>query len=314
MSDQRVFVTGGAGFIGRWIAERCLSKGWHVSVYDNFSYGSMDNLMALIDDIDLYEADILDSEALRAAMEESRPDLIFHMAALHFIPYCNEHPSETLRVNVEGTQRVLDEAARAGARRAVVASSGAFYPSLDEVLTEDIEPAPVDIYGLSKQLTEEVARYVARTTDLTCVAARLFNTYGPYETNPHLIPHIMESLHRGPSVELGNIHTKRDYIYVEDVARLLVACAEAELEGFTTVNVGTGREYSAKEIVELLGELLDRPIEIQVDEERVRAVDKMHQRASTRRLKQVSGTEAAVELREGLRQLLDHERIRISEG
>jgi FlaA1/EpsC-like NDP-sugar epimerase len=81
-----------------------------VAVYDNFSYGKMDNVMAFIDDIDLYEADIMDQEALRAAMTEARPDVVFHMAALHFIPYCKEHPFETLRVNVEGTQRVLAEA------------------------------------------------------------------------------------------------------------------------------------------------------------------------------------------------------------
>src|SRR5690606_12455645 len=100
-------------------------------------------------------------------------------------------------------------AAKGGARTAVVASSGVLYPSVDDILDEDIPVEPIDIYGLSKLMTEQVARYVATATDMSCVAARLFNTYGPYETNPHLIPHIMECLHRGPSIPLGNIHTKR---------------------------------------------------------------------------------------------------------
>jgi len=280
-----------------------------VTVYDNLSAGSLDHVLPFMDDITMHEADIMDAEALEAALAEAQPDVVFHMAALHFIPYCNEHPAETIRVNVEGTERVLRAAATHGATRAVVASSGAFYPSIDEVLTEDIEPAPVDIYGLSKQLTEEVAAYTARATDMTCVAARLFNTYGPYETNPHLIPHIMESLHAGPSIELGNIYSKRDYIYVEDVAELLIACAEADIEEFERVNVGTGHEYSAEEIVDQIADIMGVDISIDVDESRLRAVDKMHQRASTEHLHQVVGRGASVELRTGLQRLLQAEAL-----
>ena len=306
---QKVFITGGAGFIGRWIVQRCVKAGRDVTVYDNLSAGSLDHVLPFMDDITMHEADIMDAEALEAALAEAQPDVVFHMAALHFIPYCNEHPAETIRVNVEGTERVLRTAAAQGATRAVVASSGAFYPSIDEVLTEDIEPAPVDIYGLSKQLTEEVAAYTARATDMTCVAARLFNTYGPYETNPHLIPHIMDSLHSGPSIELGNIYSKRDYIYVEDVAELLISCAEAEVKEFERVNVGTGHEYSAEEIVEGIAELMGTEIAIDVDESRLRAVDKMHQRASTEHLRKVAGRGASIDLRTGLQRLLQEEAL-----
>ena len=309
MSDQSVFITGGAGFIGRWLVKQCLAEGYDVAAYDNLCAGRMDNILDFVDQIDFYEADIRDEEALTSALEETRPDYVFHLAAHHFIPFCNEHPRETLQVNVEGTYAVLSAAADAGATAAVLASTGGLYPSRDEDLTEDISPAPPDIYGLSKLLAENTAEHISRTTSLTCVAARIFNTYGPYETNPHLIPHIMESLHSGPSIELGNIHTKRDYIYVEDMARLLLACAEAETDSFTTVNIGTGVEYSAEEIVETLSDLLDTEITIDVDEERVRAVDKMHQRAAIDRLRKLTGTEPQFALEDGLSKLLQHEQL-----
>ncbi len=307
MAIRRVFITGGAGFIGRWVVAQCLEQGDQVAVYDNLQAGSMDHLLDFAGAIDFYEADILDWEALLTAMEEVRPAVVFHLAALHFIPYCNAHPQETLRVNVEGTYNVLEAAARVGVRTTVVASSGAIYPSVEGLIPETLPPAPVDIYGLSKLLAEQVAEQFARTTEMACVSARLFNTYGPFETNPHLIPHIIASLQQGPMVELGNIHTRRDYIYVEDVARLLVALGERVTKGYEVVNVGTGEEYSAADIVEILQELMGRPIEIRIDPSRVRKVDKLHQQADITRLYKLTGMRPEVSLREGLARLLQHE-------
>jgi UDP-glucose 4-epimerase len=311
MPSKRAFITGGAGFIGRWIVDRCLRSEVAVTVYDNFCAGPRENLAAFADRITIVEGDILDRETLAAAVADAAPNLLFHMAAHHFIPFCDAHPDETLRVNVEGTYAVLDVAAQAGVDTAVVASSGAIYPSVDELISEDLPSAPVDVYGLSKLLTENVCEHVARTTDLQIVAARLFNTYGPFETNPHLIPHIMESLQDGPVVPLGNIHTKRDYIYVEDIARLLFAAGTADLSrypnGYAVTNVGTGVEYSAEEIIETLRELTGSAIEIKQRSNRTRAVDKLHQRADTARLMALTGTSAQYSLREGLSKLLEHE-------
>jgi UDP-glucose 4-epimerase len=313
MSRKSAFITGGAGFIGRWIVDRCLQDGYAVTVYDNFCAGTRENIAAFDGRITVIESDILDREALTAAVGEAQPDVLFHMAAHHFIPFCDAHPDETLRVNVEGTYTVLDIAAKAGVSTAVVASSGAIYPSVDELISEDLTAAPVDVYGLSKLLTEGVCEHIARTTDLQVVAARLFNTYGAYETNPHLIPHIMERLHEGPVVPLGNIHTKRDYIYVEDVAELLFAAATADLSryehGYAVTNVGTGVEYSAEEIIEALRALTGTPIEIKQRANRKRSVDKLHQRADTTRLMALTGTSAQHSLQAGLAKLLQHEQL-----
>jgi UDP-glucose 4-epimerase len=309
MPEENVLITGGAGFIGRALVARCLQQGHRVSVVDNLCAGRMANLAAFLGEIGFYEADILDEERVGEVMAQVRPGIVFHLAAHHFIPFCNEHPHETLRVNVEGTHVVLSEAARQDARVAVVASSGAFYPSREDLLSEEIAPAPVDVYGLSKQLAEQVTQFIAITTDMNCVAARLFNTYGPYETNPHLIPHIMASLRHGPAVELGNIQTKRDYIYVEDAAELLYACAQRSRDSYTVVNVGTGVEYSAEEIVQTIGQLLGCEIAIRVDAKRVRAVDKLHQRADNRRLEALTGLRARHSLGDGLEKLLAHERF-----
>ncbi|PEN12823.1 NAD-dependent epimerase [Longibacter salinarum] len=313
MTQARIFITGGAGFIGRWIAKQCLNRSYDVAVYDNFCAGTPENIAEFASDIDVFEDDILDRAAVQQAMSTFQPTHVFHMAAHHFIPFCNENPDETLRVNVEGTNIVLDVAAQHGVTTAVVASSGAIYPSVDDLISEDLPHEPVDVYGLSKLLTENVCEHVARTTDLQVVAARLFNTYGAYETNPHLIPHIIESLHAGPVVPLGNIHTKRDYIYAEDVAELLIAAAMADLtdrkNGYAVTNVGTGVEYSAEDIIDILRELTGIDITIRQRANRKRSVDKLHQRADTTRLLALTGIRAQHRLEEGLSKLLTHEKL-----
>jgi UDP-glucose 4-epimerase len=149
---------------------------------------------------------------------------------------------------------------------------------------------------------------------MSCIAARIFNAYGPYETNPHLIPHIMESLRQGSAVQLGNVHTKRDYVYVDDVAGLLWRCAQPRNGPYTVVNVGTGTEYSAADIVRTIGGLLGREIAIGIDASRVRVVDKPHQRADTSRLERLTGMRPVHSLADGLRRLLLHEGIEVESG
>src|SRR5512143_2555593 len=193
-----ILITGGAGFIGRPLVQCCVENGCRVAVYDNLSFGRKSNLTPVQDRITFFEGDVRDETALDQAWEAFKPECVIHLAALHFIPYCNAHPKETLEVNVGGTHAVLSACVRWGVRTAVFASTGALYSSATHPLNElRDQPAPVDIYGLSKLLGEQICAFFNMNTGLNCSVARFFNAYGPYESNPHLIPHIMESLRKG---------------------------------------------------------------------------------------------------------------------
>lgn len=302
-----VFITGGAGFIGRWVVGKCLADGHKVTVYDNLCAGRESNISEFDGKITFHKADIRDESALQNAMEAAKPDIVFHLAAHHFIPFCNAHPAETLRVNVEGSEIVARTAAACGASRLVAASTGAFYPGTDGLLTEATPAVAVDVYGLSKYMMESVLDYYHRSTDMSVRLGRLFNTYGPYETNDHLIPHILESLKSGPSVDLGNIYTKRDYIYVKDTAAGLYGLANVETTDYLVANIGTGVEYSAEDIVQMLGEILGKSIKITVDESRLRPVDKPHQMADITKLLAATGKGPDYALEAGLRELVEFE-------
>lgn len=303
---MNTFITGGAGFIGRWLAAQCLQRHHRVTVYDNLITGRESNLEEFAGEVELIRGDILDEAALAAALLRARPQVVFHLAAHHFIPFCEAHPLETLRVNVEGTVAVLRQAAANGVKTVILASSGVVYPGVDGPLREDeVAPAVHDIYGLSKLLAEQAAEFFVSKGLLRCLALRLFNTYGPYETNPHLIPHIIRSARASGQIELGNLHTKRDYVYVEDVAGALLRCAELD-GGFTKLNVGTGCEHSAQEVVDCIAKLLGTRLEVVSTAERQRAVDKPHQVADVSKLRSLTGWQAEYTLESGLRKCLAH--------
>jgi UDP-glucose 4-epimerase len=305
-----ILITGGAGFIGRALLQVALDNNCRVAVYDNLSFGRNSNLDAFGDAVAFFEADIRDETAFSRACREFNPECIIHLAALHFIPYCDAHPGETLEVNVGGTHTVLRVCENLGIETAVFASTGALYSSATHPLRESQDPpSPVDVYGLSKLLGENICAYFNANTRLNCRVARLFNVYGPYETNPHLIPHMLQSLKRVPQVELGNIHTKRDYIYVEDLANILFRYLNIERPQETIMNIGTGSEYSAGEIVDQLADLLGVSIDVMSDPKRIRSIDKAHQIADTSRMMEWTGYSPKHGIREGLRKLLAHEEL-----
>jgi UDP-glucose 4-epimerase len=304
---KRLFITGGAGFIGRWLLRRLAGQGYEVTVYDNFSFGKRENLEAFGDKVNTVEGDILEPVLLGRSIADSAPDVVIHLAALHYIPYCNANAAETIRVNVGGTYNVMQALVRAGVPRVLFASSGSVYPDMVGQIVEDEGLMPDDVYGLSKRLSEDVVRFFARTTNSKCTIARLFNVYGAHESHSHLIPTIMSGLRNGPRLELGNLDRKRDYIYAGDVAEIILRLCQSNSRGLEIVNVGTGREYSAAEVVGIIEQIIGMKLDVTVSSERTRNQDKMHQCADIRRLIELTGYHPKYELSKGLKELLGEE-------
>jgi len=257
--------------------------------------------------ISFYDCDILESGALQSVLATERPEIVFHLAAMHFIPWCNQHPQETIRVNVEGSYTVLTEAVRAGVRMCVLASTGAIYPLCNEGLSESLSAAPSDVYALSKHLMEETARAIANNSSMSCVVARLFNVYGPHETNQHLIPDILSCLGAGSVLRLGNVDTRRDYVYVDDAAGMLLGIALRASDRFAAVNIGTGDEYSAKEIISIIEQINNVTLELEIDPKKIRTTDRLHQRADTTVLEKMVGDRPRISISQGIYRLLKHE-------
>jgi|APHM01.1.fsa_nt_gi Nucleoside-diphosphate-sugar epimerases len=303
---ERIVVTGGAGFIGSHLVERLASDTTEILVLDTEANGDR----SLLDIDPQFESVDIRDQALESILTEFDPDTIYHLAALHYIPYCNANPEEAFEVNVMGTRNILNVARQLDSLSNIVfASTAAVYPPRDEANHESTTTGPMDIYGRTKLIGEDLCRLFAQETNVSITAARLFNVYGPNETNEHLIPAILQQVRAGRrDIELGNLSPKRDFIHVDDAARAL-ECLGTQFKGtFEPYNIGTGDPYSVREVVEETSAALDESITITQDDDRTRESDRPHLEADISKLTTDFAWEPQVNFREGLRELLTQNR------
>ena len=255
----RALVTGGAGFIGSNLVDALLARGDEVTVVDDLSTGRRENLAGALEaGAELIEVDVRDAAGLIAAAEKAKPEAVFHLAAQIDVRRSVEDPAFDADVNVGGTANALEAARRAGASRFVLVSTGgAIYGEgegreLPFPETADIQPlAP---YGQSKLAAEGYVELYDRLHGLRGVSLRLANVYGPRQDplgEGGVIAIFCGRAREGkaPTV-FGDGRQTRDYVYVGDVVDAALAAAASKATG--AFNVGTGRETSVLELVELL--------------------------------------------------------------
>ncbi|BBX17971.1 epimerase [Mycolicibacterium duvalii] len=295
MADEarrpRVIVTGGAGFVGHELI-RNLRPRADVLLADLLRYGRPDWFDDDLDSIEFHQLDIRDAEATRRVVDGFRPDVVVHLAAIHYIPECDADPANAVATNVAGTVNVM--AACAPGTRFVFASSGAVYQP-DDAPHREFESAlgPADIYGITKLQGEEYVRAFARDRGLSACIVRLFNVIGPGETNPHLLPAIVSQLKAGAeTINLGNTHPKRDYIDVLDAAAGFAAAAlgtNPDGVDCEVVNLGSGHQYSVDDILDRMRAALGLTFEVRQDPARMRAVDRPYLGADIAHIRDVFG-------------------------
>jgi UDP-glucose 4-epimerase len=298
-------VTGGLGFIGNELVRQLLRAGEELVVLDNRNRTAPD--IGDLAGARVIEVDLTQHEQVAATLAGLKPKTVFHLAAIHFIPECNANPERTLRVNVEATMGLLRACAAAGAQHFLYASSGAIYADSPAALSEASTIGPVDIYGWSKWFGEGLCQWQGAANGLKITLCRLFNNYGPRETNAHIVPEILNQLKQSRRLALGNTKPRRDYIHTSDTAKALRLLANKAPATCQIVNVASGADASVDELIVLLSELLGERIEVTVDQSRFRQADKLVQRADIARLRQLTGWQPEIPLKEGLRELLRYE-------
>lgn len=271
---MRAAVTGGAGFIGSHLVDALIAGGDEVVVLDDLSTGRRDNLLSALEaGAELRTGDIADAGFVTEAIAGFDPDQVFHLAAQADVRKAVADPLFDARVNVLGTVNVL-EAARAAGNAPVVFTStgGVIYgegDGADLPFSESSPPAPETAYGASKLAGEIYLDLYRRLHGLNGLALRLGNVYGPRQ-DPHgeagVVAIFAGRLLAGetPTV-FGDGRQTRDYVFVADVVRALLAGAAALAVDppppIGAVNVGTGVETDVLGLLEGMSEIIGRPVE-----------------------------------------------------
>src|SRR3954465_10645864 len=258
---MHAIVTGGAGFIGSNLVDALLDQGAEVDVVDTLVTGRRSNLEAgaLGRGARLHEVDITDAPTPNALVGGIAPDVIYPLAAQIDVRKSIEDPAFDASVNVVGTINVLEAARVAGVGRVVNTSTGgAIYGDADRIPSDEHPtPLPMAAYGQSKFCAERYLGWYGRLYGQSNVTLRLGNVFGPRQDplgEAGVIAIFCGKLRAGERpVIYGDGRQTRDYIYVGDVVRAQLAAARSSVTG--EVNVGTGRETSVLDIVEVLKEL-----------------------------------------------------------
>jgi UDP-glucose 4-epimerase len=291
MIETSILVTGGLGYVGRELVRQLLDSGARqLHVLDNLASGEHRLQAMQTDRFTLHRVDVRDRAGVAAVMRDVVPDVIFHLAAVHYIPACEAAPGDAVGINVAGTVNLLDAAPRQATF--VFASTAAVYVPRDSAHLESEATGPVDIYGFTKLQGEQFVRYYAAQGKVRGRIVRLFNVVGPGETNPHLVPAIIRQLGSGVRrVQLGNLFPRRDYIDVADAASGFqrIAQAGAPDDALLVSNLGTGVTHAVGDAVAQIAHAAGLPLEIEQDPARVRAVDRPLLQASTQTLRALTG-------------------------
>jgi dTDP-glucose 4,6-dehydratase len=315
---KNTLVTGAAGFIGSHLTEALVVEGAKVRAFVRYNsrndYGWLEDAdEALLDEVEIFRGDLANPEAVRSAA--SGCHVVLHLGALIPIPYSYRHPREFVTANVEGTLNVLEACRAAEVSRLLHTSTSEVYGTARRVPIDEEHPLQAQSpYAASKLAADKLALSYQQSFGTPVVVARPFNTYGPRQTARAIIPTIISQGLTLERIELGATTPTRDFLYVEDTVRGMMACAEHDgIEG-EVFNLGTGKEISVGETAAAIQALLGIEKPIEQAPERLRPPNSEVERliADTTKVSSRVGWEPRVELEEGLRRTIDWMRSSVS--
>ena len=272
---MRILVTGGAGYVGSHCLRHLLNGGHEAVVYDNLFQGHAPAVPAGL----LVQGELSDQPKLTALMKDRRIDAVMHFAALALVGESVQKPELYYRNNVLGSFHLLDAMREAGVRKIVFSSTTATYGTPAKMpIAETTPQQPINPYGFSKLVVERMLDDFAAAHGFGFAALRYFNAAGAatdgsigedHTPESHLIPIVLQvALGQRPSISIfGDDYPTpdgtcvRDYVHVEDLASAHLAALERLQSGQAIkVNLGTGRGYSVREVIEACRRITGHPI------------------------------------------------------
>lgn len=308
MRDLMVLVTGGAGFIGSHFVNRLMNEDYKVVILDNFFAGEIGNVQHHLgsDNFHLVRGDLRNLEDVRKAVRDV--DVVFHLAAIVNVPLSIEDPLLVNDVNIRGTLNLLEACLKENIERFVYVSTCAVYGEARYLPINEEHPImPLSPYGISKFTAEHYCKIFHKIHGLKTVGLRLFNVYGPRQTEgPYsgVITQFISRLRQGKSpIIYGDGEQTRDFVYAKDVVEACMLSLSSQNCVGEIINIGTGKSTTinelAKVLIEAFGETRLKP-----EYTAGRAGDIRNSYADVGKAERLLGYRPRIKLEEGIRWLL----------
>jgi nucleoside-diphosphate-sugar epimerase len=256
---KRTFVTGGSGFVGANLVRRLLADGHEVHVLLRDKRGGW-RLDEVQHDLRCHMADLRDAEKLRRIIGDVRPEWIFHLAAFGAYSWQTDLQT-TIETNIVGTINLINATLTSKGSVFINAGSSSEYGFKNHAPSETEFLEPNSNYAVTKAAATLFCRATAQARDVRVHTLRLYSVFGPYEEPGRLIPALVMHGFRGELPKLVNATVARDYVYVDDVTEaFLLAASQQTSDNDAVYNVGTGRQTSLRDVVEIARRVLEIPV------------------------------------------------------
>jgi len=285
---KKVLVTGGAGFIGSHLVEKLVNLGAKVTVLDNFTTGSLNNLQSVLTNINLLYTDVTTLYSVMRAIRGM--DFVFHLAAFVSVPQSLLHPEICMDINVTGTKNILEACKEHKVKAMVYSSSSAIYGNKNESCNERDTPQPQSPYATSKLQAEKLCKKYAQLYDIPISCLRYFNVYGARQ-NPRgeyaaVVAKFKENLLQNkPLIIYGDGNQTRDFIHVSKIVEANLKIALIQENRGELYNIGSGKSMSLLELIAKLEKELNTPNK-HVTFSAARHNDIQHSRADCKKINQ----------------------------
>jgi UDP-glucose 4-epimerase len=306
---MKVFVTGGAGFIGSQVSRVLLDMEHEVTVYDNLSRGRRE---LVPNDAEFVRGDIGDEQTMTRMLRGH--DAVIHLAGFLEVNVSVQKPVEFAENNIVNSVKLLESMRRADVGKMVFSSSATVYGNPKHLPLNEHDPVGMQAnpYGATKVSVETFLGVYHQLYGMDCVALRYFNPYGPNELcdpETHAVPNIIRAvLERQPIPLYWKGEQVRDYIYVEDLARAHIQ--PLKVQGYEVFNVGTEVGTKVIDVIEAVFDIVG--YRVPLDDLGERPGDVPASYASSQKLQKQLGWKAEVGLQEGLRRTIEHYRQRLA--
>lgn len=312
---MKTLIIGAGGFVGSYLIEELLSRGWEVcatklpaeTISAKGSYETAD-------------LDILREEDILGLLSEKKPDCIFHLAAQSSVALSWKKPALTVDINIKGSVDLLEAVRKTDlSPKIIFIGSGEEYgyaANRSTAVSEDVAPEPANIYAVTKLTQNMIGSLYAKAYKMDIISVRAFNHIGPGQAPQFVVSDFckqaaeIEAGLREPVIRVGNLAAKRDFTDVRDIVR---AYAEIALSGRSgeTYNVGSGKAIAIEQILDKIIELSSAEIGVETDKERFRPADVPFIEADISKLKKDTGWTPVIDIAHSLGDILDYWRNKI---